>query len=130
WECISISSIRKFIETHQQDIEKDPSLDLNEEEKAYVKNWCDIHRPKIDWNGKQTYADIAFAWFVTHFHFTQYPADTYLQMVGSGLQNHGVRANVLEFVEQHKPELLPQLKGRVLENIATRKAQGYELHLH
>ncbi|MBK8565931.1 MAG: hypothetical protein IPN76_21970 [Saprospiraceae bacterium] len=131
WEWVSISSIQKFVQNHQQDIEKDPNLGLNEEEIIYVKNWCDKHRrTKIDWNGQHTYADVVFVWFVTHFHFTHYPADTYLQMVGSGLQNHGVQANVLEFVEQYKPDISLQLRERVLDNIRSGKAQGYELHLH
>ncbi len=130
WEWISINSIQKYVQNHHQEIEKDPNLGLSDEEKAYVKNWCDAHRTKIDWNGQHTYADVAFIWFVTHYPFTHYPSDTYLQMVGSGLQNHGVQANMLEFVEQHKPELSSQLKERILDNIRSGKVQGYELHLH
>lgn len=49
WEWISINSIQKYVQNHHQEIEKDPNLGLNDEEKAYVKNWCDAHHTKINY---------------------------------------------------------------------------------
>ncbi len=130
WDWISINQVKKFLINNQREIEKIPELGLNKEEIGVVKNWCNIQIERIDWNGTYTYADVAFVWFVTHFHFTQYSEETYLQMVGSGLQNHGVSVNIIEFLKHYKPELSSKLKERVLENIRLEKAQGYELHLH
>lgn len=130
WDLISIRSIQNYIENHQQDINKHPEIGLNDQELDYVKNWCDIHHTKVSWDGQHTYADLTFIWFVTHFHFLHYPTEIYLNMVSSGFQNYGMHINIFQFLEQYKPELSARLRTRVLENLKSKKVNGYELSLH
>ena len=127
WDWISISQIKKFLSREKSIIGKQQENELNDEELAYVKTWCERHVSAKDITQKVTHGDIAFVWLMIYCKFTHYPEYIYEQMINSTVQNY-LNVNVLEFLENSGALSFEKIKKAVLKFLANEDNKGYGVY--
>lgn len=125
WEWVSIRELKKYLDFQTE-------VQLNETEINYIKSWCDKHADDFLSGQTPTYGDIHFVYYTLKFEFCDYPLDTYLRMVGSGIQNSRLISGlkIISFIDKHNlvpPEII---EAKVLDSLKNRKVEWYELGLH
>jgi len=132
WNGFFAREVHQFLIDQHSEIQSNPNLDLTLEQVKAVEKWCKAHFPKMDFNKPPTWHDIYFASFLLRYDFDGYPTKLYLEMVGSGIQNHlvGAKLEITDFILKNKPHLKAELNRRVLENLEAERAKGYDLIVH
>lgn len=113
WGWISVSLIKNFLIREKNNSIKYSESELNEQETAYIKTWCDQHQTTMDLSKNVTNGDITFTWFTIHCGFTHYPEEVYEQMIGSK-----VNESLLEFLEKSEVISFQKIKKAVLKLLA------------